>query len=480
MNKRPAHWDKSREIVKRIVIEGQLTLETPTSLGNGETFGPTDMNLLRDPVDPRRALLTGTSIAGALRNYLREVRHGYGEPSPEESPVLALFGESRGADAGNQSLLIVDDAPSEAPAAVEIRDGVRIEAATGTAAEGAKFDIELLQAGTTFPLRFELLIPQDQDEAALKEALAQALYGFEQGAIPLGARKRRGFGRCRVGGWRVTRYDLTTPAGIVAWLKEEGTPSEKDTIATALGVALRKEDARQRFELDATFSLDGSLLIRAEAESGADAGHLRSPRPGEKDPVPVLPGTSLAGVLRHRALRIANTLATGGQGIKLVEEIFGRSPTEDDKSLTASRVAVQETEVKGVRPLVQTRVKIDRFTGGAYPTALFSEEPVFGGPESRVQVKLTLRNPEDHEVGLLLLLLKDLWTGDLPVGGESSVGRGRLRGIKAHLQWDDDTWHLVETPDGLQMAEGDHETLEQCVGALRAHLTKEVDDETAA
>jgi CRISPR/Cas system CMR subunit Cmr4 (Cas7 group RAMP superfamily) len=482
MDKRPSHWDKSREIVKRIVIEGQLTLETPTSLGNGETVGPTDMNLLRDPVDPSRALLTGTTIAGALRSYLREVRHGYGKQSPKESPVLALFGESRGADAGNQSLLIMDDARSEDPVTVEIRDGVRIKAATGTAKEGAKFDVELLQAGTTFLLRFELLVPQDQDEAALKRALAQALHGFEESEIPLGARKRRGFGRCRVDGWRVTTYDLTTPADIVAWLREDGTPSETAPIATALDVTLPETDARYRFELDATFSLDGSLLIRAEAESGADAGgHLRSPRPGKEAPVPVLPGTSLAGVLRHRALRIANTLAPDeARGPELVDELFGSSKED---VLTASRVAVHETVVENVRPLVQTRVKIDRFTGGAYPTALFSEEPVFGGPDSRVQVKLTLRNPKDHEVGLLLLLLKDLWTGDLPVGGERSVGRGRLQGVEAQLRWEsndrDGAWTLRATSDGLEIEKGDPDTLEQCVGALQTRLTKEVEDETA-
>jgi CRISPR/Cas system CSM-associated protein Csm3 (group 7 of RAMP superfamily) len=481
MNKRPAHWNKSREIVKRIVIEGQLTLETPTNLGNGETLGPTDMNLLRDPVDPSKALLTGTSIAGALRSYLREVRHGYGERSPKTSPVISLFGVRREGDDGAQSLLIVDDARSEDPAAVEIRDGVRIDPVTGTALEGAKFDIELLQAGTTFPLRFELLIPESKDEATLKQALAQALHGFEEGEIPLGARKRRGFGRCHVDGWQVTTYDLTTPDGIVAWLQEDGNLTQPfDTVAEGLGVALPKEDARHRFDLDATFSLDGSLLIRAEAQSGADAGHLRSPRPGNEKPVPVLPGTSLAGVLRHRALRIAHTLATDGQGVTLVEEIFGRSPTEDDKSLTASRVAVQETVVENVRPLVQTRVKIDRFTGGAYPTALFSEEPVFGGPDSRVKVKLTLRNPKDYEVGLLLLLLKDLWTGDLPVGGERSVGRGHLQGIKADLYWRDETWQLQKTPEGLKIEKGDREKLETCVGALQTHLTKEVNDETAA
>jgi CRISPR/Cas system CSM-associated protein Csm3 (group 7 of RAMP superfamily) len=189
-------------------------------------------------------------------------------------------------------------------------------------------------------------------------------------------------------------------------------------------------------------------------------------------------------VLRHRALRIANTLAPDGQGVALVEQLFGRSPREDEddeEGLTASRVVVRETEVTGVRPLVQTRVKIDRFTGGAYPAALFSEEPVFGGPDSRVQVKLTLRNPEDHEVGLLLLLLKDLWTGDLPVGGESSVGRGRLQGQKATLRWfgrtaEPEEWEITKANEGLQV-QGDRQRLEACVQALNDYLAKEVQGE---
>jgi CRISPR/Cas system CSM-associated protein Csm3 (group 7 of RAMP superfamily) len=442
------------------------------------------MNLLRDPVAKEHALLTGPSIAGALRSYLREVVHGYGATPADDSVVTRLFGGKRGVDEGAQSLLIVDDARSEEPAAVEIRDGVRIEVATGTAAAGAKFDVELLQAGTTFPLRFELLIPQDADETVLKSALARALQGFEEAEIPLGARKRRGFGRCRVANWRVAIYDLTTVEGILGWLQPSESPAESvESIAAGLDVDLPQDDARERFILDAKFSLDGSLLIRAEAESGADAGHLHSFRPGKGD-VPILPGTSLAGVLRHRALRIANTLAPDGQGVALVEQLFGRSPREDEddeEGLTASRVVVRETEVTGVRPLVQTRVKIDRFTGGAYPAALFSEEPVFGGPDSRVQVKLTLRNPEDHEVGLLLLLLKDLWTGDLPVGGESSVGRGRLQGQKATLRWfgrtaEPEEWEITKANEGLQV-QGDRQRLEACVQALNDYLAKEVQGE---
>jgi CRISPR/Cas system CMR subunit Cmr4 (Cas7 group RAMP superfamily) len=479
-----AHWKESRQIVERVIVTGDLTLLTPTHLGSGEAAGPTDMSLLRDPVDNRKALLTGASVAGALRNYLREVTCGYDGVPGKKSILVQLLGGERGDDTGAQSLLIVDDALSREPAQVEIRDGVRIDSETGTAAEGAKFDIELLQAGTTFPLRFELLIPDEEDATALKTALAQALQGFENAEIGLGARKRRGFGRCQVKGWRVVSYDLTMTAGLLAWLMEDEAAAHADKsakIAALLESDGQAQDARERFTVAATFWLDGSLLIRADAESGVDAGHLRSYRPDQGD-VPVLPGTSLAGVLRHHALRIANTLATDGQGSKLIEEMFGHSPDPGNKKdqPTASRVLVEETVVEGTRPLVQSRVKIDRFTGGAYPTALFSEEPVFGGPGSRVWVNLELRKPQDHEVGLLLLLIKDLWTGDLPVGGESSVGRGRLQGLEAKLHWQQDgdngEWTLTQTGSGLQVT-GDPSRLEQCVTALRRHLAEEVSND---
>lgn len=482
-----AHWETSRQIVKRVVISGKLKLLTPTQIGSGEPVGPTDMTLLRDPLTATQALLPGASIAGALRNYLREREYGYGRAVPDEeardSPVVQLFGGRRGDDEGAQSLLIVDDALSE-EAQVEIRDGVRIEPKTGTAAEGAKFDMELLKAGTTFDLHFELLIPKDQAEK-LKPALVRALRGFEQEEIALGARKRRGFGRCRVTGWNMLNYDLTTLEGLRAWLDQDKTAIQNGSdIAKLLEVEVGSEDNRCRFTMDLTCWLDGALLVRAAAQAGVDAGHLHAVDDGGER-VPVLPGTSLAGVLRHRALRIANTLSPIGDGSGLVEAMFGSSPQEgEERQPTASRVWVRETKITGGRPLVQSRVKIDRFTGGAYPTALFSEEPLFGGPDSRLKVHVTLHNPRKHEVGLLLLLLKDLWTGDLPMGGESSVGRGRLRGIEAKLHWKDDSiavdenWTLHQAEDGLQVPEEARESLENAVTALKLYL-KEVADETS-
>jgi hypothetical protein len=82
----------------------------------------------------------------------------------------------------------------------------------------------------------------------------------------------------------------------------------------------------------------------------------------------------------------------------------------------------------------QAKPKSDRFTGGAYHGALFQEQPIFSSKDTCLKLELELRNPKEYEIGLLLLLLKDLWTGDLPVGGESSIGRGRLKGKEATIK----------------------------------------------
>ena len=421
---------KPRPIVERVEVTGNLILQTPAHFGGGDAapLSSVDMVLLRDPLEDK-ALLPGASIAGALRSYLREVTAGYGKP--EGTEVTSLFGGSRGDDEGEQSPLIVDDALAVIES-VELRDGVGIDPATRTAADGKKFDMEVLAAGTSFPLHFELLISEGQTDTLLS-ALAQALRGFEQCEIPLGTRKRRGLGQCKVEGWAVTRYDLTEPRGLVGWLRNQPVDQpSSSSICEALGVTLNPDqDKRHHFSIEASFALDGSLLVRSgfgEADSGPDVVHLHSIQ-ADGTTKPIVPGTSLAGVLRHRALRIANTLRPN-EGDTLVCQMFGN---DQKGSLTTSRVMVQETVVAGVHSLVQNRIKIDRFTGGAYSTALFNEEPIWGGDESRLTVHLTLRNPVEHEVGLLLLLLKDLWSGDLPLGGESSIGRGRLKGIEATL-----------------------------------------------
>ena len=137
-------WRKSRRIVERIIVEGDLILSTPAHFGSGDE-GDADLGLLRDALDGS-ALLPGASIAGALRNYLRERKWGYGAAARNSD----LFGGKRGAkdeEEGDQSLLIVEDAVSRDPMQIELRDGVGIDAETRTSAQGKLFDMEVLRAG---------------------------------------------------------------------------------------------------------------------------------------------------------------------------------------------------------------------------------------------------------------------------------------------------------------------------------------------
>ncbi len=488
-----ARWNENRKITQRIVVKGKLSLLSPARFGNGEGDSVTNMPLLRDPGDGV-ALLPGTSIAGAMRAYLRERLLGFEKIEPADGSSLPqkLFGDvledeeiPENRRQSRESYLSIDDSCAETTT-TEFRPGVKIDPATRIAAVavdkesnvekgGQLYDMELLEVGTVFPLEIELDLPDDPAlQIELKKGLAIALSGFEKGEIGLGARKRRGFGECQVSDWQVQTYNLKDASQLVAWIKgEPGQVAEKGSIAHKLGFDEALPDDRARFCIEAEFKLKTSLLIRS-GSGKADAPemvHLHSRR--GKDQKPILSGTSLAGAMRARAVRIANTIIPDPAKAKnLVCEVFGpddlqkQSERGKENQPFASRVVIREREVQGRDDLVQTRIRIDRFTGGTFPGALFEQQPVIGGSKSKVAVSLELRNPEPAHMGLLLHILKDLWTGDLPLGGESSTGRGRLEGQKADLyryqpgQEKPDEWHITPGEKGQIQIIGDKEKLD--------------------
>jgi len=79
-------------------------------------------------------------------------------------------------------------------------------------------------------------------------------------------------------------------------------------------------------------------------------------------------------------------------------------------------------------------------------------------------------------------LLKDLWTSDLPVGGESSIGRGRLQGKNATLTqyiWDrekklqhKEVWTIDQTGEKEPLVVSDSGRLEKFVQKLVNYPTE--------
>lgn len=449
-----AHFLKYREIGRRLVWTGLLELASPCHLGGADADATSDRPLLRD--GEGRPYLPGSTLTGLLRALLTDV---------DKDAAQALFGANWGDPEGKQARLLLGDAriAREGPVPTELRDGVAIEACSGVAAKNKKYDLELLPVGVRFRLRgqLELFGKPEQDESLLR-GLLRILLALENGQLALGARTRRGFGETRLmagpeGYWQVEDYRLDTPAGWYSWLGRQlhGPPEDwpkdwpedwpkvapvayRDTAALAqyLEMDLPQSTATRDFNVTLNLKLAGSLLVGSEGHDPdqPDRSHLQ--RLCWQDGVPtlesVLPATSLGGVLRHRCRRIALTL--GGQAGKqdaadrLVGEMFGPAEIRHDEKSWASRIAIREACIEGGKPLRHTRVRIDPWTGGAVESLLFTEDAQYGG-EVRLELRLQASNEDwaGPARALLLLALRDLAAGELTVGAESGVGRGRLQ-----------------------------------------------------
>ena len=496
-------------VVRRLYACGTWKLYSAAHFG-GDKTGMADMCLLRDA--DNTPFIPGASIAGAARNFLARQSQPWDKyKKGHETPTLKrLFGgdmrQQRQQSEKNQdtmSALIVADAYCQ-QAATSIRDGVRVNAQSGSAAAGAKFDVEVVEHGTEFELRFECVIRHGDDSDALAELFLALLYGFQEGNIRLGARTRRGQGHGKVASWEIRDLQMNNRGDVLAWLRDDAWSQPKSFLTPH-----PLPDQRKYFRIEADFELRTSLLIRSSSadpeapDEIPDMTHLHS---NEK---PVVPGTSFAGAFRHRAALIADTLcwrkdpadkdAVCEMFGPIREQKRGNAQQETDqvepeentqevhdeerdetqkKDLWASRVWIEEHLVKNVKTRWQNRIAIDRFTGGVMDGALFNEKPVYplrlkdvpkGEPKYHLCLTLTLEEPDDAEIGLLLLTLRDFWHGYAALGGGTSNGRGTLRGIKAQLQFkrtgssDPDVWKFSHEDEHITLDEGDAAFLECCV-----------------
>jgi CRISPR/Cas system CSM-associated protein Csm3 (group 7 of RAMP superfamily) len=440
-------------VVERICARGIWTAETALHVGGepGDFDSGIDLVIVRD--SSGRPYIPAASLAGASRSHLARILLDTASYRNEREPaeLHVLFGDDY------QSLLTFLDAPLKSNAKARIRDGVKIDPDTGTAEDQKKYDFEVLPAGAAFQIEFALTLYQElpdycakrsneREDAArqavsmerIKSCFRLLLESFQAGEIHLGAKTRRGLGKGRVDSWELRCLEMNNREAFAAWLSNEPY-SYFACPLDSLGPALAAAEV-PAFSIDATFALESSLLIRSagEDDSGPEFVHL------SENGKPLFTGTGFAGALRHRAARIANTINPqrepegNNTNVDLIERIFGYVHEDDrENPAGASRLRISEVSLPGGRDRlhVQGRVSIDRFTGGALETALFDEAAYWPkADEQGIKVRLSLEDPRAEEVGLLLLAFKDLWLGDLPIGGEVGVGRGVLKGRHATLR----------------------------------------------
>ena len=468
----PNTTKKSDAVTRRLYARGKWKLESVAHFG-GDESGVADMCLLQDAKG--NPCIPGASIAGAARSFLAQQSQPWMDyiQKKESQELKKFFG---GADENDtMSALIVADACCVSEKVVtSVRDGVRVDTRSGSAADKAKFDVEVLERGTEFQLALECIIRDGDNETELEELFLGLLHAFQEGDIRLGARTRRGYGRGRVESWDIHDLRMNKAEDVVAWLRDDVCKGVEGTCTLK---PRQLSDRRRYCQIEADFELRTSLLIRSLSEEpqAPDMVHLHSV--GE----PVVPGTSFAGAFRHRAAVIASTI---GWSEDAVSEMFGpvheQQNVEQQTELWASRVLIEEQLVENVETRWQDRVAIDRFTGGSLDSALFNEKPVYPcslkeATEPNLRLNLTLEEPEEAEIGLLLLTLRDFWHGHAALGGETSGGRGTLRGIQAWLRYKDSdasdvkVWKFTDENEHMTLSDGDKGILKSYVEKVQVY-----------
>lgn len=441
---------------------------SPLSCGSGAAGADADVLLVRDPSG--LPMIPGSTLQGLLRALHppgpnRNALFGREEASGNGAAARLMFSHARVHDSKDVAAGFPADLadPLLAALAEEVplrRDHVKLHH-RHAAAEGAKFDRAAVPAGTRFS--FEVLMQGEERE---KDTLFSALVHLAHPLFRVGGKSRRGYGKVgvcaichgffpfeRAGDFRALRerplsdmrglQEVTLPpaAGVTVitlTLLPEGpwrTGGSGKAVVTSQQVAGTNGDRSIKRR-----DLAGTAPTREAAVAfGAHGRTLRQPgaEPGEDY---VLPGSSIAGPLRHRTVFHWNRLnrrfvdlsappeavETMADGIVPVDRLFGWSrPVAGaaNPDGRASALWFEDVRFKPAALLALDNVAIDAFHGGARARLLFDEELV--GPD-QIKVRITVDRrfvadtDEDKTARkALAFAIRDLLSGRLAIGAKS-------------------------------------------------------------
>jgi CRISPR/Cas system CSM-associated protein Csm3 (group 7 of RAMP superfamily) len=497
------------------IFTARLVATAPLHPGTGQEEGSAAMTVLRD--FEGRPYLPGTQVAGRLREIATRLAPALGwracvalaEPGVAdvgdaagcECEVCQAFGTRLpGGDAPEASASSVwcFDAPLEGrcPGHAMVRHGVGIDRATGAAAgvAGALYDVEWIPAGSAFALRVEV---RHGAPPLVEAVLAVALAEWQEGRGRIGGGAARGGGAFALCDAMFRRADLGAAGGVLDFLRAprptlrgNADPGWLDArveairtggapLSPAAGAGPVRPGAVDSFaELSFVLRFRGAMLVGDPAAALVHGVSFAPLHAGPDWTQPVLPGSSLRGVLRAQVERIARTLAAraaagagdgalaafaaapgacdpfatrgGDPGPALAScagldtaaepdasaaENAGREdapvhPPDDcvacrlfGNTRHGSRLWIADAPLDGDPVyLLRDFLAIDRFTGGAFGGAKFDALPLY---DPAFRVSLLLWQPSRADLAALAFALRDLHDGLATLGAHGSRGFGR-------------------------------------------------------
>lgn len=312
-------------------LSGTLTADSPLHIGADAAGTTTDLVQFIDGLG--RVAIPGTSLAGALRAALGASDDHSGWGGQEQASCITVF-----------------DAHTTGDVTVGKRHGVAIDRIRGAAVDRHLYSREVVPAGTTFRLRILIETRGDYDADRAEDDLQSLVDVLSTPGFAVGASTSRGLGALSLAKFRVVKRRLDRKT-----LQRAIFEGEPHSITAAPGTGVPRGVVRVRVP----WTPSGPVMSKVELDgAAADAQPLVEPD-GSNARV-VIPGSSVKGVLRSHAERIARTAAgidpgaipeafldqMKADGLVGVDDLFGLASDESDDTERGRRGVVTVHEVR--------------------------------------------------------------------------------------------------------------------------------------
>lgn len=407
-------------------------------IGSGEEE-TSDSDVLRD--SDGEVYIPGTSLAGVSRHFLDTVGINTND----------IFGKIDN-EKDYESKIKFFDASAVNEVSTSVRDSVRL--VDKISLDGSKFDYEIAEAGAEFIFKIELdldnsekkLIERDADKVEEMKICSYIINGFRNGDIRIGGKTTRGFGVVDIQDIKYLQLDLKKKEDMDNYINLDRSWSEVNKEFSCEELEKAKYDSVYE-TIERDFSLKSFLFIRDygstkkvedEESKFVDAQTLTNAKGN-----PVIPGPSIAGVIRSHCRKILDKVGYGTEKERqdFINKLFGYETevgedgkmSRENEEKIKSKVLVKECELEkdSVVFLNRTRTAIDRFSGSALQTgALFTGNIACRNDDKqpeKITISIKIKNDfKDMKLAKSLIntCLDDLGNGLIAFGGNTGIGAG--------------------------------------------------------